>query len=258
MSTRMIAVHRRAVLERVKADLKAPGRVCRVIATSLVEAGVDIDFPRVWRAEAGLDSVLQAAGRCNREGSRPRGASVVTVFRSPDWPSPREVKALAGDMSRIAQRHADLGTLAAIEDYFEEVYWRKGTEALDREGVLRSFRADRSGTDFAFRSVADAFRLIEEAMVPVIVRWDDKSRKAVDALSFAERTGGIARRLQPYIVQVPPKDRESLCKFGRVRFVAEDRRGDQFAVLEDKDLYDDALGLLWEEADELAPSKSLL
>ena len=67
LTTRQTAADRRRSLAAIRDDLKA-GRTCRVIATSLVEAGVDLDFPRVWRAQAGLDQIPQAVGRCNREG----------------------------------------------------------------------------------------------------------------------------------------------------------------------------------------------
>src|SRR5271168_4180528 len=79
----------------------AGGRFCRLIATSLVEAGVDLDFPRVWRAEAGLDQIAQAAGRCNRGGRHPAGQSIVTVFAAPDYPPPPEIRGLSGDMARM-------------------------------------------------------------------------------------------------------------------------------------------------------------
>jgi CRISPR-associated endonuclease/helicase Cas3 len=69
------------ILDEIRADLKAQ-RSCRVVSTSLIEAGVDIDFPRVYRAQAGLDQIIQAAGRCNREGKREREESQVVVF----WP----------------------------------------------------------------------------------------------------------------------------------------------------------------------------
>lgn len=250
LTTRMTAAHRSRVLESVRSDLKA-GAPCRLIATSLIEAGVDVDFPRVWRAEAGLDSMLQAAGRCNREGQRPRSESAVTLFEAPDWPPPREVAAFAKDMGRIIKRHDDISSLAAIEDYFGEVYWRKGPEALDRDSVMARFLADKRGTDFAFQSVAEGFRLIESRMAPVIVPQDPASRKAIADLGYAERSGHIARKLQAYIVQVPPRDRAVLLKSGRVQLVSEDRFGDQFVVLQDESLYQENVGLLWEEAESL-------
>lgn len=70
LSTLMPPIQRRAVLAKIRTRLK-DGLPCRVVSTSLIECGVDVDFPVVYRAEAGLDSILQSAGRCNREGCRP-------------------------------------------------------------------------------------------------------------------------------------------------------------------------------------------
>src|SRR5690606_18247235 len=187
--------HRRTVLDDIRTRLK-DRLLCRGIATPLVEAGVDLDFPLVWRAEAGLDSIPQAAGRCNREGLRPPEQSIVTVFRPPDWPPPREIKGFADDLRRIADDHPDLDSLDAIRAYFGEVYWRKGMEALDRQHVLEKLRADGTGTDFAFRTIAEEFRLIEDGMAPVIVPRDEEGQMAAKALRFAEKTGGLARTLQ--------------------------------------------------------------
>lgn len=103
LTTRQYAAHRRGILDRVRLDLKE-GRPCRLIATSLVEAGVDIDFPRVWRAEAGLDQIAQAAGRCNREGKYPVEQSLVTIFKAKDNKPPREVAQLAEDFGRMADK----------------------------------------------------------------------------------------------------------------------------------------------------------
>ncbi|MEX2643275.1 MAG: hypothetical protein WD270_07470, partial [Acetobacterales bacterium] len=190
-------------------------------------------------------------------GRRDPDKSIVTLFETPNHRPPTELRGFAGDLERIAHSHTDLTNLDAIRDYFGEVYWRKGTKALDRDGVLEKFRADASGTDFAFREVGEAFRLIEEGMVPVIVRRDEASRNAVRALTYAEKTGGLARRLQPYIVQIPPKIRAELVRFGQVTFAAAERLGDQFAVLESEDLYDDDVGLVWERAGLLAAENSI-
>ncbi|HEX2652630.1 MAG TPA: CRISPR-associated endonuclease Cas3'', partial [Xanthobacteraceae bacterium] len=147
LTTRQYAAHRREILANVRVRLKTD-LPCRLIATSLVEAGVDLDFPKVWRAEAGLDQIAQAAGRCNREGRYSAQESVVTVFRPAEAKAPREIALLSGDFSRIADKHTELLSLDALRDYFSEVYWRNG-EALDAKNILQSFKADATGTDFA-------------------------------------------------------------------------------------------------------------
>ena len=81
----MIPTKRQAILEEIRQRLK-DGEPCRVVSTSLIEAGVDVDFPTVYRELAGLDSILQAAGRCNREGKRAADESVVTIFERTELP----------------------------------------------------------------------------------------------------------------------------------------------------------------------------
>jgi CRISPR-associated endonuclease/helicase Cas3 len=138
---------------------KAP---CRVIATSLVEAGVDIDFPRVWRARrsrpdrSGGGSLQSRAGRCNREGKRPIESSIVTLFDAADHKPPHELRALAEDMRRVAGKHADIFSPAAIEDYFGEVYWRKGEERLDKFGALKAFGMSDGKVDFSYRTLGSS------------------------------------------------------------------------------------------------------
>ena len=256
LTTRQYAAHRRRILKDIRERLDS-GKPCRVVATSLVEAGVDLDFPRVWRAEAGLDQIAQAAGRCNREGRRPLDESVVTVFEAPDNPAPPEIKALVGDLQRMADKHEDLLSPAAIEDYFGEVYWRMD-KGIDREGICAMFRAGRQGTSFAYRSAADAYRMIESGMAPVIVPRDPEAEAAVANLAVAAVPSGlIARRLQAHLVQVPPKARARLLANNHIAFAASATRGDQFAVLQTQSLYREDLGLLWEDADYLG-SESLL
>ncbi len=259
LTTRMVAAHRRQVLAGVR-DALAGHRPCRVVATSLIEAGVDLDFPRVWRAEAGLDSVMQAAGRCNREGRRAVAESVVTLFRpaEAEHAAPREIAALAGDMARVAECYDDLADLAAIRDYFLEVYWRVGPEQLDRHAILEHFKVDARETDMAYRSAAERFRLIEKGMAPVVVRRDRQSADAVAALAHADKIGGLARRLQPYLVQIPPKARDELVRHGQVRYAAAASLGEQFAVLEDEALYGEDTGLVWEEAGELRTNAAVV
>ncbi len=250
LTTRQCAAHRRTILADVQERLKN-GKACRLIATSLIEAGVDVDFPKVWRAEAGLDQIIQAAGRCNREGKRPLEESIVSVFSAPDYPPPAEVRSLASDMKRVLNRHDDLLSLAAIEDYFGEVYWRLGSN-LDAKAILDKFTITRSGADLAYRTVSDDFKMIENGLSPVIIAYDDASKKIVSELGNEKISPGyLARRLQTYVVEVPPKDRDILIRNGYVTFMQKDLRGDQFAVLNTESLYHQDMGLVWENAQYL-------
>jgi len=252
LTTRQCAVHRREILADISDRLKS-GAPCRLIATSLVEAGVDIDFPRVWRARAGLDQIAQAAGRCNREGKRPVEQSLVAIFDAPAHPPPRELRALADDMARIAGKHADLLSPLAMEDYFGEVYWRKGETLLDKFGVLQAFKVSAGGLDFSYRTIGETFRLIESGMEPVIVPLDAIARDVIDRLQSGFLSpGAAARALQGYIVQIPPRARALLVANTHVHFVEPPgANGQQFAVLGATSLYEKEFGLFWENGDYL-------
>jgi CRISPR-associated endonuclease/helicase Cas3 len=106
--------------------------------------------------------------------------------------------------------------------------------------------AERTGTfDFPFETIARLFRLIEETMLPVIIPWDDEAKRAIEQLPFALRTS--ARKLQAYVVPVPRKARMGLVAVGAVRLVEEKRFGDQFAVLENREIYKQTTGLDWND-----------
>lgn len=256
LTTRQYAAHRRVILADVRQRLEKD-RPCRMIATSLIEAGVDVDFSRVWRAESGLDQIIQAAGRCNREGKRRLEDSLVTIFEAQNHKPHGEMKALAEAMNRVRAKHPDLASLEAMEAYFHEVYWMKGEAGLDcgadGEGITARFSSSmQSGLSLAYRSVASAFRMIEDGMEPVIVARDAEAKTLVEKLRLPEiPTGALARGLQSYIVQVRPQDRARLIENGLVRFVAPEVRADQFAVLQSDAHYSDDVGLEWERADEL-------
>ncbi|MBK1636448.1 CRISPR-associated endonuclease Cas3'' [Rhodovulum adriaticum] len=257
LTTRQYPAHRRAVIADIKARLAAD-RPCRLIATSLIEAGVDLDFPRGWRAEAGLDSVIQAAGRVNREGKRPLEASVLTVFSPAEHGAPAEVKNLAKAMWTTAAKFDDLLASEAIRSWFREVYWRVGPDRLG-SNMFDDLLFTGTSSRFQFRKVAADYRMIDSPMVPVIVAVEPKAQEEVTKLAVEKvPSGGIARALQPYVVQIPERAREILRANGKGDFHARDLRGDQFFVLGAPSLYHDDFGLWWEEAEYLSADQGIV
>ena len=250
LSTWMCAAHRRARLDAVRRRLR-DGDPVRLIATSLVEAGVDLDFPVVWRAEAGLESIIQAAGRCNREGRAPHGDVFVFEPAAGEGRKPPPEIAQFADAARSVMRgHPDDPTsLDAIRDYFRELYWSKGDAALDTKQILRQCAERRRTQDFPFETIARKFRLIEDTQVPVVVPWrgedgrDGTAERLLHDLEHMPRPGRIARKLQPYVVQIRPRQRDALIAAGAARVIRETDFERQFVALENLDLYDEHVGL---------------
>ena len=256
LTTRQTAAHRQEILAEVRRRLKVK-EPCRLIATSLIEAGVDVDFPRGWRARAGLDQVIQAAGRVNREGRRPAETSLVTMFMNAAYPAPREIQALIGDMDR-AVREEDFQSIEAIERFFREVYWRMDDRLDQKRIVDRLHVTSGHGTSFAFRSIAEDFRMIESAMLPVVIPRGSAAGPVLQLSVEGIPTGFLARRLQRHVVLVPEQARRRLIACGKAAFRAPELRGDQFAVLEAMDLYHEDSGLWWEDAEYLAVEQMMI
>jgi len=248
LTTSMCAVHRRQILAEIRQALEQGGP-CQVISTSLIEAGVDVDFPRVLRAEAGLDSIAQAAGRCNREGKRAVGDSEVLIFSTvnEEWAPPPELKQFAQATAEVLRHYGDDPlSLEAIEAYFRLLYWQQGPKALDKHDLLKLVEDGRLD-GLPFETLEQKFRMIENNQRAVIIPFDDKARAALRGLEHAEGVGGIARKLQPYTVQVPRQGFAALERVGAIAAVKPDKFGEQFMVLINKDLYDKRLGLNWSD-----------
>ncbi|WP_319558218.1 CRISPR-associated endonuclease Cas3'' [Thiomicrorhabdus sp.] len=244
LTTLMCAAHRAKTLELIRTRLQQ-GVPCRVISTSLIEAGVDVDFPCVMRAEAGLDSIAQAAGRCNRERLRTKEESHVWIFTSPDWSVPPELKGLAADMRSVLRKgHGNLLDQTATQDYFLNVYWRKGDE-LDQEKILKACQVGASKLDFPFQKIAQDFRMIESFMVPIFIPFDDEAKGLLQELESTDNVSSVLRRLQPYIVQIPQKGFESLVTAGAIQTIAPHRFEDQFWELINLSIYDSEFGISW-------------
>ena len=250
LTTLMCAKHRSEVLAEVRVRLKA-GEPCRLVSTSLIEAGVDISLPTVYRAEAGLDSVAQAAGRCNRNGERAAELSEVRVFATAnsDWVPPPELRQFAQaaqEVMRQPQFRDDPLSPPAIEAYFRLLYWQKGDKELDAANLL-GLCAESRIDSLPLETLAAKFRMIETVQMPVIVPFDDDARRGIESLRYAEKSGGLARKLQPYLVQLPRNGFDALRKAGTIQPVAPEKWGEQFMELVNMDIYSREFGIWWEE-----------
>jgi CRISPR-associated endonuclease/helicase Cas3 len=200
LSTLLCMAHRRKVMEEIKARLST-GQPCRVVATQVVEAGVDLDFPVVLRAMGPLDRIVQAAGRCNREGRLSQGR--VVIFQPTEGRVPPGDYRSGHDIARamLNRPGVDLHSPGIYESYFRQLYQAVNT---DKHGINKL----RQRLDFP--EVASRFKLIEDATVPLVVRYPKEGSPVDELLRRLQSPGAILggearlllRRLQPYLVNV--------------------------------------------------------
>ena len=231
LSTLMYPAHRQEVLKQIRHRLKN-GLPCRVVSTSLIEAGVDVDFPAVFREEAGLDSILQAAGRCNREGKRHADESIITVFQS-EGPTPALFSIPIGAWHTVAQRYPDIASQDAIACYFRELLELKGKEAQDVHGILNKIEKG----NYPFREIAEHFHLIENAARTIYIPLGEGA-DLVNRLQQGERSRSLFRQLGKYSVSVYDNQFTSLDLAGALELLE-----DGSAILLDTALYSTETGL---------------
>ena len=234
LSTLMVPAHRKAVLAEIRQRL-LDRKPCRVVSTSLIEAGVDVDFPAVFREEAGLDSILQAAGRCNREGKRLPEDSVVTIFQGEDDPS-KLFAAAIGAGRLVLDRFEDIASREAVHAYFSTLLDLNGRAAQDKQGILSLMESDF----FPFRTVAERFHLIDSLTVTVYVPRGEEA-ELIARLRGGEHSRDLYRRLGQYGVSVYEDHFKALDRAGVL-----DRLEDGSFVLNDPSLYSETTGLSME------------
>jgi len=247
-----VPAHRRSVLKDARERLKR-GTPVRLVSTSLIEAGVDVDFPLVLRAAAGIDSVAQAAGRCNREGLMEKFGQV-EVFRS-EHPAPLAVEQFA-EIGRavLAEEHCDPTGQVAAESYFRRLWEAYGPDALDAvkvgipdgvetQGILKAIR--QAGRNCPFEQIEAAFRIIPDGERSVIIQDGEWGIPSGDLTALHYKSAGeVAMRVQAHSVNVPWKLWKTLWDKGQIdKWWAQDQFDKQFAVLMNSDLYDVRAGL---------------
>lgn len=245
LSALMCPEHRSARVAHVK-RLLSKNRECRLVSTQVVEAGIDIDFPVVYRAFAGLDSIVQAAGRCNREGNRERG--VVRVFTTDVKPPMGMQPAMSATRDTLDDPSADPLDPTTIQKFFELLYWTKGgpeprwdgpigEDHRRRGGGITKLLAARSG--ICFNTVSKMYKLIDDWACPVVVPYGVRGELLCQELRESHKVvSSQYREAQRYTVCIPPYSYRELVKVG---VIFETECG--VAVVCDEKYYDNETGL---------------
>ena len=230
LSTLMYPAHRRAVLAEIRQRLK-DGLPCRVVSTSLIEAGVDVDFPAVYREMAGLDSILQAAGRCNREGKRQDG--IISIFRFN-----RLQEGIKENITRsLTESYTDISSPECIEEYYRRIY-DLNDEKIREQTIAKDVSKINS---IPFAEYAEKFRLIKHSTVSVAVECNDESRELISQLRYC----GFAdhKKLRKYCFTIYEYELKKLIEQGVVKEYG------GIWCLENKDYYDPDKGISFEARD---------
>lgn len=214
LSTRMTPRHRQKILDEVKKRIEK-GLTCRVISTSLIEAGVDVDFPTVYREIAGIDSIIQAAGRCNRNGKNPRLGSVHIFRTGKKAPALQERNISAGEsiLNRVGLPDAP----QAVERYFREIYRMTGDDGMDRTGhnesILRALQEGISGCKLPIRTVSERFHMISEDTCTVYIP-NNENAQLLAQLRQGKRNRFLLRKLGLDAVNVYRSQYQALDRAG--------------------------------------------
>lgn len=237
LSALMCPAHRTSVLDEIRRRLKEK-LPCRVISTQLIEAGVDVDFPVVFRSVAGIDSIAQAAGRCNRNGTFPDKGHTY-VFRSEHHSSERFFAETTNNAEQVLELYDDALSLDAVEHYFRLYYWDQKTRWDDKK-IMHDYNLlnDRAFPfSFAYARTAREFRLIEQLYRPVIIPWGDGFKLCEQLRSIPVPSRKILRKLQRYTIQIPERTWRECMDKSIIECRLRDGKDNGFAILVSPELH---------------------
>lgn len=230
LSAFMTPDHRSIVIGDIRRSLKNNEKIT-VVSTSLVEAGVDFDFHAVFRQLAGLDSILQSGGRCNREGKREEGW--VFIFETDEMPK-SDMGIRSNITAAILREYEDITSVECIEDYYNRLfqYYDKNIT----QNSIASFGGNRFLTSIPFRSYAESFEYIKADTIGIVVDRTEDSHRLIGQLEVGNM--GVRRKLQKYTVALSKYQFDELYKLG----IVQDYSG--VFVLGNNDYYDKSMGLV--------------
>ncbi|MCK4257577.1 MAG: CRISPR-associated helicase Cas3' [Halanaerobiales bacterium] len=244
LSTRMYPLHRKQVLAKIRQRLKDSKNredklECKVISTQLIEAGVDVDFPVVYRTMAGIDSIAQAAGRCNREGKEKCADVYVFTSTEKHGQPPRQIEINVSEAKSVFRNYEDALSLAGISKYFELLYDIKN---VDQKDILKDIKERSKSLGFPFVEIARKFKLIENNTLSVIVPADDRCKDLIKQLKYAPSTYKLLRKLQPYIVNLYENEFRKLMETGGISAI--DSEKTFYAISDMKKFYNEHTGIV--------------
>ncbi|MCD7741298.1 MAG: CRISPR-associated helicase Cas3' [Ruminococcus sp.] len=245
LTTYMTPSHRSSVIANIKQALKNNEKIT-VVSTSLVEAGVDLDFEAVFRELAGLDSILQSGGRCNREGLRDSGD--VFIFETEEN-SPKEIGVRANIVRNMLSEYNDISTQEAVEDYYERLFGFKKKKI--NSCSIASFEGKVTRPEqIPFRKFAESFEFIKDDTIAVVIDNCEETHELLKSLEYGSMSA--KRSLQRYSVALRTgksngydNEFEIMLKSGLIA-----PQEDLF-VLTNNDYYKDDIGLVTEPVDYL-------
>ena len=238
LSTLMLPDDRLKSLKQIRHRLKE-GLPCRVISTSLVEAGVDLDFPVGFREETGLDSIIQAAGRVNREGNHNSNDSYLYVFQAAGERVQDSVLQMARITQLVFSQYQDVTSPEAIHFYFEQLFHVR-EPFLDKKGIL-DMLDDDYGYAIPFARIAKDYKLIENDNRYIFIPVNHQAACIASALQQGESSRDLLRKAGQFIVQVWPNEYESL---EMAEVLSTLPGNDRMSILERLEQYNPSTGLL--------------
>lgn len=236
LSANMCPTHRSKLLQKIKLRLKK-NEPCKIISTTLIECGVDISLPVVYRALTGIDSIAQAAGRCNREGEIDLGH--VYVFESTeDYGKAILFQNRTAECGRqVLETFDDPLSLEAISRYFELLYDIE-KDKLDSKNIMNDFEEGAKKLQFSFETAARDYKLIDESE-SLIIPYNDEAVELIEKLKYIEYPNAILRKLQKFTISIHKNKLDVLENEGAISII-----NNRFTVLTCKDgFYDENVGL---------------
>ncbi len=248
LSTYMTSFDRKRVLKKIRDDLKQleneypdyesipEDRRITIISTSLIEAGVDLDVYTVFRERTGLDSILQAGGRCNREGKRK--TADVYIFDLKGEKSQAAVDEKSNLTKGLLEKYTDISDIMCISEYYSRLFFLK-KNAIQKHAMHQECSDLMS---IPFKKYADKFELIDSKVISLVVPRNDVSKKLVEEIKYTK--AGNIRKLQNYTCSLQQRELENLIQ----QHVVDDF-GTGIYCLTNMDYYDENTGVLFEASD---------